>query len=361
MAELQGCIFPVADGYWDKYFKNKKWSFRASEFADLISQLAKSPGCVGYDTWDSQQSVTKWFMRLKRQMEPQTLSGFRVQQRSGPGQADGTRLEVLFTPFARREQVPPIVRVFGEVVLGSTGRPPHQGLGHFLKRGIKVFNSSPTRHFLHGFRIYRDQLELWTFDRSGVYSSGPLHWDKHNPTFLAKTMAAYAMMDDVEVGLSPFQQTDVAGDSTGYFYLYFPIGQPVAGWTRYYIQDCLFEPHSLLGRGTSCYLASRSIPKPNQGGGGRERRERSAEDGEEDEEEEDAVVKFAWRDDPVHKELVLLRVAEERGAQDVARVRNWRDLVETQKLRAGLKFTQPHSTWCHPFPLQNPYTVKSGL
>ncbi|KAH6634732.1 hypothetical protein B0J18DRAFT_453423 [Chaetomium sp. MPI-SDFR-AT-0129] len=329
MDEFNGRIFPSVDGFHDKYFKDKTWSIQAHVFADQVSRMVtpSSSDTFNEDAWDSQPAVTRWFHRLQNLIEPNAQSGFRVQQIPGLRQADRIRLEVLLTPWIGQMDVPPVARIFGEVVLGDDGLGnllPPPGIGRFFERGRDIFNSCPTRHFLHGFRIYSGAIELWMFDRSGVYSSGPL-----------KLMAGYAMMDRDEVGFSPFVFTDV-DETQRLGSTYFAIDKLIPGRIRYYVEDTLCEPTRLFGRGTSCYLASRCFPSPDHLDAGGER---SAEN---DKEEEDAVVKFSWRYEEQHKELVLLRLAQERGAWGVLRVTDWRDLTTIQSLRGGLQFKEPH-------------------
>ncbi|ODA78148.1 hypothetical protein RJ55_06752 [Drechmeria coniospora] len=66
-----------------------------------------------------------------------------------------------------------------------------------------VFIDQPTRRFVHGFTLCASTMELWVFDRSGLYSSGP--FDIHDePDKFARAIIGYATMDDAAMGLDTF-------------------------------------------------------------------------------------------------------------------------------------------------------------
>ena len=43
-------------------------------------------------------------------------------------------------------------------------------LGRYVR---DAFATQPARRFVHGFTLLGSTIELWVFDRSGPYSSGP--------------------------------------------------------------------------------------------------------------------------------------------------------------------------------------------
>jgi len=64
-----------------------------------------------------------------------------------------------------------------------------------------VFARQPTRLFLHGFYICGLVLELWVFDRSGLYNCEGCDILKTPSRFLT-VMAGYTLMSDAELAIS---------------------------------------------------------------------------------------------------------------------------------------------------------------
>jgi hypothetical protein len=73
-----------------------------------------------------------------------------------------------------------------------------------------VFASQPTRLFLHGFYICGAVIELWVFDRSGLYSSEVFDISKTPDRFLT-AIAGYALMSDAELRVNALIQEDGVG------------------------------------------------------------------------------------------------------------------------------------------------------
>ncbi|KAK7221427.1 hypothetical protein V2G26_009430 [Clonostachys chloroleuca] len=70
-----------------------------------------------------------------------------------------------------------------------------------------VFADQPTHRFIHSFTLYAFTIELWVFDRSGPYSSGP--FDIHaNPEKFAHAIIGYATIDGDTMGLDTFIQRE---------------------------------------------------------------------------------------------------------------------------------------------------------
>jgi Fungal protein kinase len=85
----------------------------------------------------------------------------------------------------------------------------------FYGHAREVFASQPTRRFLHGFFIRGSFMELWVFDRSGLYSCEKfnLHQDPHR---FIKIMVGYSMMSDEELGVN----TSIERDETGKYIVF---------------------------------------------------------------------------------------------------------------------------------------------
>lgn len=60
------------------------------------------------------------------------------------------------------------VKVIGEFCHNRSGL--YRGLLQLCEHARAVFAHQPDRLFLHGFYVYEGMMELWTFDRCGIYS-----------------------------------------------------------------------------------------------------------------------------------------------------------------------------------------------
>jgi hypothetical protein len=151
-------------------------------------------------------------------------------------------------------------------------------------------------------------MELWMFDRSGLYSCEKfsIHQDPHR---FIKIVAGYSLMSDQELGVN----THIKGDKIGK-YILFKEGKEKE--ERIYLEDKpIASQKAIVCRGTTCYRAKMS-----------------------DSEEWEYVVKFAWRSDKRPSEGQLLKLAKERKVWGVAELCGHQDLETIHDLRQGLQF-----------------------
>jgi Fungal protein kinase len=92
------------------------------------------------------------------------------------------------------------VRVIGEIAQPGP-RMYMSGLLKLSRLAQAVFARQPTRLFLHGFYICGLVLELWVFDRSGLYNCEGCDILKTPSRFLT-VMAGYTLMSDAELAIS---------------------------------------------------------------------------------------------------------------------------------------------------------------
>lgn len=96
-----------------------------------------------------------------------------------------------------------VVEELKESVSNTNGQEIAQTCGY----AREVFNSQPTRLFLHVFVLCGSIMELWICDRSGPYICERLDAHK-DPDRSIKVILAYAMMCDEELGLNMFIKED---------------------------------------------------------------------------------------------------------------------------------------------------------
>ncbi|PHH89833.1 hypothetical protein CDD83_5159 [Cordyceps sp. RAO-2017] len=168
-----------------------------------------------------------------------------------------------------------------------------------------VFADQPTRRFVHAFSLCASTMEVWVFDRSGPYSSGP--FDIHEePDKFARALVGYAAMDDDAMGLDTFIERK---DGQRYITLDDASGNE----TRVRLEKAMVRQRAIVCRGTTCYETRNSH-----------------------------VAKFSWASDKRKLEAEQLKRAEERGVKGVARMVAHRRITTIADMREGLEFPSPH-------------------
>lgn len=84
------------------------------------------------------------------------------------------------------------------------------GLLRLCRSAHQVFASQPTRLFLHGFYIRGSLIELWVFDRSGLYCSDLFDIRKDFIQFLSIVLS-YQRMTDQNLGRINIIEKDKGG------------------------------------------------------------------------------------------------------------------------------------------------------
>ncbi|KAL8847182.1 MAG: hypothetical protein Q9221_007767 [Calogaya cf. arnoldii] len=177
-----------------------------------------------------------------------------------------------------------------------------------------VFSCQPTRRYVHAFTLCGNEMRSWVFDRSGPYSSTA--FDIHGePECFIRTIAAYVMMSDDELGLDTFIQRD-DGDQ------FITVVEDATGKERrlQLEPDPIASQRAIVCRGTSCFRA----------------RTPSSEDLR-------YVVKFSWVSDKRRPEADLLRLARERGVKGVAKLFGHHRITSIADMREGLTFRKPYA------------------
>ncbi|ODA77176.1 hypothetical protein RJ55_06803 [Drechmeria coniospora] len=168
-----------------------------------------------------------------------------------------------------------------------------------------VFIDQPTRRFVHDFTLCASTMELWVFDRSGPYSSGP--FDIHDePDKFARAIVGYATMDDDAMGLDTFIEQDGG-------HRYVTLDDASGNETRVRLVNAMVRQRAIVCRGTTCYETGHNH-----------------------------VAKFSWASDKRKQEVKQLRHAEEMGVKGVARVVAHRRITTVAGMREGLEFLERH-------------------
>lgn len=168
-----------------------------------------------------------------------------------------------------------------------------------------IFADQPTRRFVHAFSFCASMMELWVFDRSGAYSSGPFNIHEE-PDKFARSIVGYTTMDDNVMGLDTFVERE---DGCRYVTLSDASGNE----TKIRLDRAMVRQKAIVCCGTTCY-----------------------------ETENHHVAKFSWASDERKPEVEQLKLAEEKGVKGVAKVVAHRQITTIAEMREGLQFPIAH-------------------
>lgn len=183
------------------------------------------------------------------------------------------------------------------------------GLLHLCRSACEVFASQPTRLFLHGFYICSSLIELWVFDRSGLYCSDVFYIRTDYVQFIS-VIRSYLRMTNEELGKLNIIEVDEGGSyitldsaetpSLGKLYLE---SQPIASRER------------LVGTGTTCYRAR--IPGSDLW---------------------EYVLKFKWRWARDRPEDELVKLASEKCVWGADSLDYYKEVESTSDLRRSMRW-----------------------
>ncbi|KAI1357851.1 serine/threonine-protein kinase Sgk2 [Xylaria arbuscula] len=290
--EIEKCTFRNVGGFWDKGIMTahdgKKWT-------DFPTTPDEKP------VWDWLHSLEEHFLADAPYKLHTTKTANQFKERKG-------RMDLfLQTPATEASSTLwyKDVLVVGEQKKSyDTGRFKADLLQ--LTRHVRgVFADQPTRRFIHAFSLCSSMIELWVFDRSGAYSSGP--FDIHDePDKFAPAFIGYTTMDDDAMGLDTFIEREVG-------HRYVTLDDANGKQTKVRLDKAMVRHKGIVCRGTTCYETQNSH-----------------------------VAKFSWASDKRKLEVEQLKLAEERGVKGVARVVAHRQITTIAEMREGLEFPKPH-------------------
>jgi len=177
-----------------------------------------------------------------------------------------------------------------------------------------VFAHQPTRLFLHGFYVCEGTLELWVFDRSGLYNSEAFDIAQDPDRFLT-VLIGYMLMDDAELGVSGLIKEDSHG-------IYVQCGDDdKAGRERLYLgEPTIFERvnKNIVSDGLTCYRARLQ-----------------------DSDRYEYVVKMKWSTASEKSEIEILQLVKEKRVAGVVQLFSHQAVCSTDALHHGLQIGAP--------------------
>jgi len=315
--EIRVCTYQDVDGFFSKYFEGKPWTERTKEIYQAVQERHVDGRWTDFPQSPVQSAICEWWFHFQDEF----LSSERgVYYTSTTKDLTGSEAKRQIDLFVKpnNERLSKVAHDWKDVeVIGELKESNKDKKATLLQIGRyvrDVFSSQPTRRFVHAFTLCGNDMRAWVFDRSGPYSSTV--FDIHEePERFIRTIAAYAMMSDEELGLDTFIERD-DGDQ------FITVVEDATGKER----RLQLEPvpiayqRAIVCRGTSCFRARTPSSKDLQ-----------------------YVVKFSWVSDKRRPEADLLRLARERGVKGVAKLFGHHHITSIANMREGLTFGKPYA------------------
>ncbi|KAI0448354.1 serine/threonine-protein kinase Sgk2 [Xylaria acuta] len=282
--EIKKCTFRDVGRFWDKFFEPKSWRKEQKAMLKGIMTAHDGKKWTGFPTPPDEKPVWDWLRSLEDHFladAPYKLHTTKTanQFKERKGQMDlflQTPATEASSTFWYKD-----VLVVGEQKKSYDTSRFKADLLQLTRYVRSVFADQPTRRFIHAFSLCASKMELWVFDRSGAYSSGP--FDIHSkPDKFARAFIGYTTMDDDAMGLDTFIERE-----DGYRYVR--------------LDKAMVRQKAIVCRGTTCYETQNSH-----------------------------VAKFSWASDKRKLEVEQLKLAEGRGITTIA------------EMREGLEFPKPY-------------------
>ncbi|KAH8745703.1 hypothetical protein F5883DRAFT_609618 [Diaporthe sp. PMI_573] len=289
LQEINGCVYKDTEGFYKNYFEGKEWSSKSDQIAERANPQFVNGRWTEYPQPPSQDASLDWFWDFQSKYLQGGRSTFSASPHRLLAGSDFKRKPDLFLVLSGdscydRKYGWADVRVIRELKKSEIRGKYTEELLFFCGHAREVFASQPTRRFLHSFFIRGSVMELWLFDRSGLYSckTFDIHQD---PRRFVKIMAGNSQISDPELGVNTYIKEDDIGR-----YIEFKGSQKKEEERLYLEEKPIAFQRAIVCRGTTCYRAKR------QGS-----------------EQWEYVVKFAWRSDRRRAEGELLKLAKGRN------------------------------------------------
>ncbi len=315
--EIRGCTHQNVEGFFSKYFEGKPWTERTKEIYKAVQERHADGRWTDFPQSPVQNAVCEWWFHFQDEF----LSNERcVYYTSNTKDLTGSEAKRQIDLFVKpnNEKLSKVVHDWKDVeVIGElkeSNKDKKATLLQIARYVRDVFSCQPTRRYVHAFTLCGNDMQAWVFDRSGPYSSTA--FDIHEePERFIRTIAAYVMMSDEELGLDTFIERD-DGDR------FITVVEDATGKERRLQLEPVPIAHqrAIVCRGTSCFRARTPSSKDLQ-----------------------YVTKFSWVSDKRRLEADLLRLARERGVEGVAKLFGHHRITSIADMREGLKFGKPYA------------------
>lgn len=309
--EIKRCTYRNVGGFFEKYIEGRPWSRKSKAIYSAVKKQYRGGRWIDYPDPPDEDAVWDWLSRFQNKHLSDSRGIFYTTENSSD--LTGGEAQRQLDRFVKRRGIGKSekhdwkdVRVIGE--LKQSKWLLKKILLQLAKYIRDAFPAQPTRRFIHGFVLHGTIMELWVFDRFGLYSSGEFDIHEEPEKFIG-AIVGYAMMDDEELGLDTFTELDDIGR-------FITISRDATGREdRMQLNEAPFVRHrAVVCRGTTCFRSS----------------------------DQADVVKFSWTSDKRPPEADHLRLAREKGVEGIAKLIGYRCITSISELRSRLTFSSPH-------------------
>ncbi|KJZ69584.1 hypothetical protein HIM_11021 [Hirsutella minnesotensis 3608] len=306
--EIRDCTFRNVSGFWDRFFDSKRWRKEQKAMLQKLTTAHDGKKWTDFPNPSDEQPVWEWFRALERDYLVDARQKLHTTKTANQFKERKGQMDLFFQPARRKADEAfwyKHVLVVGEQKKSHDTSRFKADLLQITRHVRSVFADQPTRRFVHAFTLCASVMELWVFDRSGPYSSGPFDVHKE-PDKFARALVGYATMDDDAMGLDMFIER-----KNGLRYI--TLDDANGGESRIRLTSPMMRQKAVVCRGTTCFMT----------------RNRH-------------VAKFSWASDKRELEFKQLKLAEERGVKGVAKAVAHRRITTIAELRKGLVFADRH-------------------
>ncbi|KAK1249762.1 hypothetical protein MKX08_009765 [Trichoderma sp. CBMAI-0020] len=298
--EIKNCTFRNVGGFWDKFFNLESWRAEQKEIFKGVIKAHDGKKWVGFPAIPVEKPVWDWLRSLKERFLVDAPYKLRTtatanQFKERKGQMD-IFLQKPTTEASSTLWYKHVIVVGEQKKLYVKDRFKADLLQ--LTRSVRGISADqPTRRFVHAFSFCASIMELWVFNRSGAYSSGPFNIHEE-PDKFARSIIGYSTMDGNAMGLDAFVERK---DGCRYVTLTDTSGNE----KRIRLDKAMVRQKAIVYRGTTCYKT-----------------------------ETHHVAKFLDKRKP--------ELAENKGVKGVAKVVAHRQITIIAEMREGLRFPIAH-------------------
>ena len=316
--EIRFCTYREVGGFVKKYFEGKSWTSRTLDIYRAMKYRHIDGRWTDFPNPPVQAEVLDWLFKFQEEFLSKEQGLYYTT--TSPKDLVSAESQRQIDLFVKRSGVQTLnsahdwkdVRVIGE--LKESNRDKKGTLLQISQYVRDVFSCQPTRQYVHAFTICGREMEVWVFNRSGPYSSGP--FDIHDePERFIQVITRYSMMNKEELGLDTFMKWDI----NDYFVTLKQDGADSPTKMRLE-SDPIAHQRAIVCCGTSCFLTK----APGSNG-------------------HDCVTKFSWTSHRRRPEADLLRLARQRGVKGIANLVAHHRITDVAEWRSGLTFGEPYS------------------
>lgn len=305
LSDFDGHIYVDIEGLAANFLESRPWSGPAMAVVGEITGPHGSTirSCEAFAAWlEHLQAVTRPY-----NVPEKTATHFTWLERS-PRKSSLTLSNCVDGNDSSRWAN---VLALGEMSVDGLYRT---GFHNLCVHANEVFTHQPARVLLHGFYLCGCMLEMWVFDRAGLYGSKAVDVTT-TPSLLTQTLASYLLMDTASLGVGDLIKNDDVGN-----YIECELDGP-AGVSRLYLgEPTIFARvnKTVVGDGLTCYRA----------------KVQSSDDWK-------YAVKVKWSESDYKSEAELLKLAMEKRVWGVIRLIQHRIVCGTSDWRCGLVLGGP--------------------